>query len=515
MRKITEILRLHYHCRRSQREIAQSVGLSKSAVAKCLARAQVAGITWPLDSALDDKALERRLYPPLATVVEDEALPDWSVVSRELRRKGVTKLLLWEEYRALNPHGLGYSRFCERFLEWQKNARLSMRQVHKAGEKLFVDFTGTRISIHNVLDGSRREAEIFVATWGASNCTFATATFSQDLPSWIKCHIDAFNFFGCIPEVLVPDNLKSGVTKACHYDPDINQTYLEFANHYDVAVIPAHAGKPKHKAKVEFSVLLVTRWIIAALRKRKFFSLDELNEAIAELLVRLNAKPFQKMPGSRQSVFENLDRPAAKPLPSRHYVYAETTKAKVNIDYHVVIDDHFYSVPYQLRGEHVTCRTTSTAIEILYKNRRIYTHARSYKKWDYTTVKEHMPESHRRYLEWTPSRILSWATTIGPNTTDLMQAIMGDKQHAEQGYRGCLGIFRLAKHYGRDRIEAACARALAAKAHRYKHVKAILENGLDRKPLETAQALPVIHHDNIRGGSYYQQLTEENTHHGE
>ena len=312
-----------------------------------------------------------------------------------------------------------------------------------------------------------------------------------------------------MPNIAVPDNLKSGVTLPCRYDPDINETYSELARHYGFAIIPARSGKPKDKAKAEFGVLLVTRWILAALRKRRFHSLDELNEAIFELLERLNAKPFQKMPGSRLSVFQSLDKPAALPLPVQRYIYAEVVKARVNIDYHVALDDHFYSVPFQLRGEQIRARMTAMAVEILHKNRRIHTHARSYRKWDFTTVLEHMPRAHRAHVEWTPSRIIDWAAKTGPNTAALVKAIISERAHPEQGYRAALGIIRLGSRYGKDRLEAAAGRALSFGAHRYRYVKSILERQLDRSvPLSPPKSAPIVH-ENIRGGNYYNFVKEE------
>lgn len=513
MQKIREILRLKWECGLSLNQIASSCKSSKTAVRKCLRRAEAVGLKWPLPAGMDDIGLERQLYPaaPSSEDGRQGTLPAWSDIHMELKKKGVTLRLLWEEYKERQPGGIQYSWFCELYDLWRKKERLSMRQIHKAGEKLFVDYAGKTIPIINPETGKTRQAEIFVAVWGASNFTFAEAVWSQELPSWISSHTRAFEYFRCVPEITVPDNLKSGVTKACRYDPDLNPTYRELSAHYGFAIIPARARHPKDKAKVEAGVQLVTRWILAALRNRKFFSLDELNSAIKELLERLNSKPFQKMPGSRRSLFETLDRPAAKALPETPYVYAEILRATINIDYHIVVDDHFYSAPYQLRGERVIVRLTENTVEILFKNKRIFTHHRSYKKWGYTTIPEHMPEAHRKHLEWTPSRIMSWAESIGPSTANVVKNILEAGQHPEQGYRGCLGIFRLGKQYGNARIEDACKRASVFEAYRYKHVKSILERGLDNQNPgsdEPAKVTP-IHHENIRGNEYYHQFNEE------
>lgn len=518
MRKIREILRLKWECGLSLSKIGESCDLSKSAVGDCLKRAEMAGVTWPLPDELDDRALEARLYATGVKTVGTLSTippPDWAEAHMELKKKGVTRMLLWQEWRATQPDCVSYSRYCELYDEWSKKQRLSMRQVHKAGERLFVDYAGATIPVVDAKTGEVRAAQIFVAVWGASNFAFAEASWSQDLPSWISSHVSALEYFGCVPEITTPDNLKSGVTKACRYDPDLNPTYGELASHYGFAIIPARARKPKDKAKAEAGVLLVTRWIIAALRKRKFFSLAELNEAVLELLERLNDKPFQKMPGSRRSVFESLDRPAAKPLPEMRYVYAEVLKARVNIDYHVAVDDHFYSVPYQLRGEEVKIRLTINTVEILFKNRRIYAHRRSYKKWDFTTIAEHMPEAHKKHLEWTPVRIVSWAATIGKATAEVAAEIIRCHAHPEQGYRSCLGLIRLGDRYGKERLEEACKRAITFRAYRYKSVKSILEKGLDRGPPDarTTADLKPIHHSNIRGGAYYKTLDTKGTAH--
>lgn len=418
-------------------------------------------------------------------------------------RRGLPGSFFWQEYIEREPGGVSYSRYCELYQAFLKKSRISMRQHHVAGEKLFVDFAGSTITVRDLKTGAVRKAQVFVAVWGASNFTYAEAVWSQDLPSWTACHVHAFEFFGCVPEILVPDNLKSGVTLPCRYDPDVNETYGELARHYGCAVIPARSRKPKDKAKAEVGVQVTTRWIIAALRHRRFFSLEEVNETILELLALLNAKPFQKLPGCRESVFLDLDKPAAKRLPPERYVYAEVSKARVNIDYHVALDDHFYSVPFQLRGEQIRARMTAATVEILFKNRRIVTHARSYKEWGYTTLPEHLPRAHRAQAEWTPTRIIALARKSGKNTAALVEKIITEKDHPEQGYRAALGVIRLGERYGKDRLEAAATRALAFGAHRYKYVQTILERQLDGSiPTSPPPSAPIVH-ENIRGGHYY------------
>jgi len=508
MRKIRDILRLRFENQLSFKNIAKCCHVSSSTALECVTRASAKGLSWPLVESLDDNQLETMLYPRKShSRVSNEAIPDWSSIRDELTHKGVTLELLWREYTERHPDGFGYSYFCELFSQWLKKSRISMRQIHLAGEKLFVDFAGKKVPIFDSQTGKIQWAEVFVAVWGASNFTYAEAVLSEDLPSWIKCHVNAFEYFGCVSHVVVPDNLKAAITKACRYDPDVNPAYQELASHYGFAVIPARVRKPKDKAHAEFGVRLVTRWIIAALRKRKFFSLSELNAAIREHLEKLNDKPFQKKPGSRRSAFEAIDKPAAKDLPSSPYCYAEILRTKVNIDYHIEVDGHYYSLPYQLRGEHVIVRLTGNAVEILFKNKRLLTHVRSYKKYGYTTLPEHLPERHRQYQEWKPSRIVSWAATIGPWTKKAVIQIIETRPHPEQGYRQCLGILRLAQFCGGIRMENACARAFSFNAVSYGKIKSILDKGLENTPNSQKREYPqkIIQHQNLRGSDYYQQ----------
>jgi transposase len=428
---------------------------------------------------------------------------------QERKKKGVTLQLLWHEYKEGNPEGYQYSQFCELYRKWLDKLDVCLRQEYRAGEKLFVDYAGQTIPLQDSLTGQTHPAYLFVATLGASNYTFAEATLTQDLPSWIQSHVHAFEFFAGVPEILIPDNLKTGVTHPCRYEPDINPTYLELAEHYGCAVIPTRTGKPKDKAKVESAVLIAERWILAALRNQTFFSLEELNQAIREKLQEFNLRKFQKLETTRKELFENLDRLALKPLPEAPYEYAEWKKATVNIDYHIEVDGHYYSVPYQLVKESVEIRFTSTTVEVLFKNRRVASHARSYRRGSYTTLKEHMPKAHQQHLEWTPSRIIRWAAQTGPHTEKLITQILETKPHPQQGFRSCLGIIRLGKQYPKERLEAACAYALSIHGFFYKSVQSILKNGLDQKhtllPKKADPTLPLpLQHPNIRGKEYYQ-----------
>ena len=512
MRTIKEVLRLKWELKLTNQQISQSCNIARSTIREYLERALNAGLSWPLVPDLDDGQLETILFPlspsPLS---EQRSLPAMEYIHKELGRKGVTLRLLWLEYKQGNPEGYQYSQFCLLYHRWRDKLDVSLRQNHRAGEKLFVDYAGQTIPITDAVSGQTRDAYLFVATLGASSYTFAWASLSQDLPSWIETHVRAFHFIGGVPEILVPDNLKSGVTKPCYYEPDINPTYYELARHFGAVIIPARVRKPKDKAKVESAVLVAERWILAALRNHTFFSIAELNRAIAEKLEELNNRKFQKIDGSRWSLYESIDRPALKPLPASAYEYAEWKKARVNIDYHIEIDRHYYSLPYQLVKEQVEVRLTAGTVEAFFKNRRVAGHPRSYIKGAYTTLAEHMPKSHQKYLEWTPSRIMEWAGKNGPNTRKLVEAIMEKRKHPTQGFRSCLGIIRLNKQYSPERVEAACGRALILKAYGYKSVESILKNKLDQQTLpEGSQSEKSIIHYNIRGRKYYSQKEVNN-----
>jgi transposase len=506
MRKIREVLRLHGEAHLSARQIGKSCSISPTTATLYLNRAEAAGLSWPLPPELDDAALERLLFvSPLPADFPQRPLPDWVSIHQELKRKGVTLHLLWQEYKAQYPEGISYSQFCALYRRFTQSLDLALRQEHRAGEKLFVDFAGQIVSVVDSRTGEPKAAHIFVAVLGASNYTYALATWSEDLPSWMMAHVHAFEFLGGVPAIVVPDNLKSAVSKACRYEPDLNPTYQELARHYGTVVIPARVRKPRDKAKVEVGVLIVERWILAALRNRTFFTLAELNSAIRSLLVRLNDRPFKKLPGSRRLLFEMLDRPALRPLPQGRYEYAEWKKARVNIDYHIEVLGHYYSVPYALVHEQLDVRLTDRTVEIFHKGQRVASHPKSDHAGRHTTLAEHMPKSHQRYLEWTPSRLIHWAEKMGPATAQVVQTILSSRLHPEQGFRACLGILRLGKGYGQDRLEAACCRAIALKSFSYKSIESILKTGLDRRPLPSEIAsTQTFEHENIRGPHYYQ-----------
>jgi transposase len=504
MRKIREVLRLCLGGEISARQAAESLDIGRTAAREYLDRARKVALSWPLPDDLDDTALENLLFPRNASLeVQGRNMPSYDYLYKELKKKHTTLQLLWHEYRENNPEGYQYSQFCQRYREWAKTLDVSLRQDYKAGEKLFVDFAGDTIPIHDEMTGAITPAYLFVATMGASNYTYAQASFSQDLYAWTSLHVNTFQFLGAVPMIIVPDNLKAGVSRPCRYEPEINPTYQEMATHYGTTIIPARVAKPRDKAKVESAVLIAERWIIASLRNHTFFGIEELNKAIREKVAELNNRPLQKMKVPRKELFETIDRPAMKPLPQDRYEYAEWEKPRVNIDYHVEIKRHYYSVPYQLKGQVVTARITARTVEIFFKGKRVASHARSYEPSKHTTVTEHMPESHKRYLEWTPSRIIRWAEKTGPSTGLLLKEIMESKSHPEQGFRSCLGIIRLEKPYGQKRLEAACTRALLMKSYSYRSVKSILENNLDGKELPPERPSSPIAHENIRGKSYF------------
>ncbi|MGB4988880.1 MAG: IS21 family transposase [Pyrinomonadaceae bacterium] len=506
MRLFKEVLRLKLTARLSHRQIASALRIGVGTVSNYLAAFERSGLPYPLPDGMDEADLRRLLFPPTtASSASEFAVPDFSDIHEQLRLKGVTRQLLWEEY--CHEHGsrsYSYTQFCVRYRKWVGRRKLSMRQTHRPGEKVFVDYCGKTIPIINAATGGVAEAQIFVAVLGASNYTYAEATRSQKLGDWIGSHTRAFEFFGGVPQLVVPDNLKSAVTKACRYEPLLNQTYEEMLSHYNTAALPARPAKPKDKAKVEAGVQVVTRWILARLRHHQFFSLFALNLEIRRLLVELNDREFKRLPGTRRSRFEELDQPVLQPLPLTAYEYAEWRKARVGIDYHIEFERHYYSVPAAFVKREVEVRLTAQTIECFSGGKRIAAHARSSLQGAHSTQTEHMPKAHRAHLEWTPGRFLSWAGEIGEATRELVQHLLWTRPHPEMGYRSCLGLLGLKKRFGAERLEAACQRALDNGTPARRSVLSILQNGLDRLPPaeETEQPLPA--HGNIRGSSYYQ-----------
>ena len=507
MRIIKDILRLKFDSNLSQRQISRSLNIGLGTVSLHLKRVQKSTLSWPLPDGMSDIELERILFPgQLATARGNYVEPDYPAMHKELKQKGVTKQLLWEEYKQVHKEdGYQYSQYCQRYRDWVLTLKRSMRQVHKAGEKLFIDYCGPTISITNPDTGEVYQAQVFVATWGASNYTYAEATRSQQKADWIQSHINAFEFFGGVPEILVPDNLRSAVTKNCRYEPIINESYQHLAQHYKTTVIPARPYKPKDKAKAENAVLVVERWIMARLRHNTFFTLAELNQHIRFLLDDLNQRPFKKLPGSRCSQFEALDRLALRALPIQAYHFTEFKLVRVNIDYHIEYDKHYYSVPHHLVKHQLEAQATRDVVRLYFKGKQIATHARSHRQGAHSTDAAHMPQAHRKHSEWSPERLLSWSKKLGPSVTRLVKTLLEKKQHPEQAYRACLGLLNLSRSYEPARLDKACERALAIGSTTVRSVKSILEKGMDQltdTPVQTQEST-CSEHDNVRGANYY------------
>ncbi len=513
MRRLRELLRLKYEAGLSHRAIAQACTVGLGTVTTYLQRAAAAGLQWPLPDDLDDAALEARLFARRFAQANDRHVPDWCQLHEELKKPGVTRQLLWLEYRAQHPGGYGHTQFCERYRRWAHTLKPSMRQVHRAGEKLFVDFSGTRPHLVDGKTGEEILIELFVGVLGASGLIYAEATWSQDLPSWIGAHVRMLEYFQGSSAIWVPDNLKSGVTTADRYEPEINRTYVELAQHYGAVVIPARVARPKDKPKAEVSIQIAQRWILAVLRHQTFFTLADLNAAIRARLDAINDRPMKALGVSRRVLFEQLDRPALRPLPPTRYELAEWKPCRVNIDYHVEVDHTFYSVPYQLVHERVDARFTAMTVEVFFKGRRVAAHARLVGRGRFATQLDHMPRAHRAHAEWTPSRLIAWAEQTGPATGRLVAGILERRPHPEQGYRACLGLMRLGRVHGADRLEAACHRAERLRSYRYRTVEHILINQQDRLPLEEpAPARPALTHENLRGATYYEEAYADAPH---
>ena len=503
MRRTKEICRL-IDAELSGRAIARSLGLSNSTVGDAITRLKASGLTWELVETMSETELERRLYRERGHTAPDPRIPDWEHVHKELGRKHTTLLLLWCEYRAEHPDGFGYSWYCAHYRTWLRAVDPVMRQTHKYGDKLFVDWAGDTVPLVCADTGEITGAHLFLAVLGASNYLYLEAFRNETTAAFLTGHVNAFAYMQGVPALLVPDNLKTGVTRSDRYDPDLNTDYADMAAHYGTAIMPARVKKPRDKAKVESGVLHVYRSILAPLRHRTFFSLAELNEALAELLEEVNDRPFQKMSGSRRSVFLEHEAALLRPLPEHPYRYREHRSAKVGIDYHIEVAAHRYSVPFHLIGEKVEVFLDERTAEIYHKGERVALHVRSHVRGGFSTTPEHMPSSHRAHAEWTPERMEKWAAKTGPACAAFASRLMTTRDHPEIGFRGCMGLMNLGRKYGDARVEAACERALTSGANRYQSVKSILEKGLDTVPLPAPpKPPPVPEHDNLRGPDYY------------
>lgn len=508
MRRVREILRYRFEQGLGHKAISYRVGAAPSTVRETLRRAAVAGLAWPLGADVSDAVLEAALYRAAGTKTGHRRCPepDWAAIHCELKRKHVTLQIVWDEYIAQHPEGYRYSRFCDLYRGWAAKLPVTMRQTHAAGEKLFVDYAGDKVAVVvDRLTGEIRDAHIFVAVLGASSLSYAEASWTETLPDWIAAHVRALEAFGGAPALFVPDNAKVAVIKACLYDPQVNRSYAEMAAHYDSAVLPTRPRRPRDKAKVEACVLIVERWLFGRLRHRIFYSLAELNAAIGDLLADLNDRRIMRRVGqTRRQLFEAIDRPALKALPLEPYVFAEWRRRRAGLDYHVEIERHYYSVPYRFAREPVEARITARTIELFHKGERIAAHMRGSGNGRHTTISEHMPSSHRRFADWTIERIATESAAIGPCAALLCEKILTDRPHPEQGFRACLGIVRLVKGFGRERVEAACSRALDIGARTYGSVRSILDNRLDQAPApRQARDDRTITHPNIRGSRYY------------
>jgi transposase len=495
----------------ASRDIARTVGSGKTTVYEYLARAEAAGVVWPLPEGMDAERLEGMLFPrPSAELARRRPVPEWRQLHRELKRgRHVTLRLLWLEWREIHPDGWGYSQFCLRYHQWLGGQDVVMRLSYDAGERMFVDFSGDKAPFVDPETGEICEAEVFVAVLGCSGLLFVEATRAQDLGSWLGAHQHAWHAYGGVATVTVPDNLKAAVTKACWYDPELNPSYVELANHFGTIVLPTRTAKPRDKAAVEAGVLTVERWVLAPLRHRRLIGLGELNEAIAERVGWVNGRPFRGEPVSRRELFEELERAALRPLPEAGWEFATWKKATVNIDYHVELDHRFYSVPYQLVGQQLDVRATQRTVEVLRGGKRVASHAREWGRRRFITDPAHMPASHRAHAEWTPSRLIAWAATISPAAASLVEQLLAARPHPEHAYRACLGLMSLGRKYGHDRLAAACERALATRAISYSSVKSILAENLDRLGLPDAPQAPApAAHDNLRGADYWAQTDQ-------
>ena len=505
MRQIREILRLRYTANLSLRQIRASLKISLGGAQKIINQAHSLGLDWEAVTALDDDPLAQLFYPKADTrTTAALQTPDWTEVHRELKRKGMTKQLLWEEYCQQYPNRCySYSQYCFLYSDWRRKQKRSMRQTHKAGEKLFVDYAGQTVSIIQKKTGEVRSAQIFVSVLGASNYTYCEATWTQTLPDWLGSHARALTFLGGVPRLIVPDNLKSGVSKACRYDPDTHPAYAQLAAHYQTAILPARPYKPKDKSKAEVGVQIIERWILARLRHHSFFSLTELNQAIQTLLLWANHKPFKKSNGCRHQWFESIDKPALLPLPKHPYEYTDIKTVRVNIDYHIQYDNHLYSVPHHLVGEKLTLQAKAYLIEMLFHNKRVASHPRQYRP-GITTLPEHMPTAHQKHQQWTGNRIRNWAQDIGDHARKWVHYQLTVKDHEEQAFRVCLGLLNLSRQYTHQRLNKACMIANQQKLYRLAQVKSILKSNQDQlipddHEQPTQSSLLPQHHENIRG----------------
>ena len=503
MRKIRQVLRLALEEGLSQRAISTILRISRDAVSDYVIRATAAGIGCPIPVELDDVQLERLLYPPASVRQQNTPIPDWDIIHKEMKSKGATLKVLHQEYLAQQPEGIAYSQFCHLYGIWRKSLKSYMRQTYMAGERALVDYAGPTIPILNLQTGETRTAQIFVGILGASNYIYAEAHWSQKLPNWIAAHVRMFEYFGGAPQIIVCDNLKSAVIKASSTEPIVHDGYQHMAQHYGAVIVPARPKRPKDKAKAENAVLVVERWILFRLRKRVFTELSDLNAAIAELLKELNERPFQKLPGSRWSQFEAIDKPALRPLPTRAYEYTEFRRTRIGMDGRFNVDGTPYNAPYTLSGKVVDLRITHSTVEVMYEYVRVASHVRN----EGTTPvinPQYISPANRHFGLWSPEESLDWSASIGLNVKSLLQTLLTASKAKEQGYRTTRALKQLHAKFGSERLESACCKAMEIGVNSISSVRSILRTGIDQQTSTDASHQEAsFDHPNVRGPNYY------------
>jgi transposase len=502
--KIKEILRLKYEAQLSNRAIAGACKVSNSTVGEYLKRAETAGVSWPLGE-IGEEELYQKLFPEKAVVSERKyPVPDWKEVQKEKKQKGVTLQLLWQEYKEKYPEGYQYSRFCEYFQRWKDSQVEPRRHIeHTGGEQMQVDYAGLKIPVTDPETGEISQASVFVAILPASNYIYAEAQSSENQCNWNNGHVRALEYFGGVPKIVVPDNLKTGITKPNYYEPGVNLAYQELAEYYQFAVLPARIKKPRDKGSGENGVQNVERWVIAPLRNRKFFSVHEVNQAFIEKLDRLNNKVMQAVGRTRRQEFEEIDQLNLRPLPEKPYEYTERKTATVNIDYHIEFNEHLYSVPHALIHQKVDIHATEKMVEIRHHGKSVAIHPRNFRQGRFSTLREHMPANHQFMEDINPDRLIEWGSKIGPQTATLVKATLRSRPFPEQAYRSCLGILSLAKKYDYALLEQACQSVFEAKEFSYKAVAEELIYLQKQVAAPVIETLPT--HENIRGADYYQE----------
>lgn len=510
MTPIKDLCRMLLTTSLSNRRIAGALHIAPNTANRYRARLAEEALDWTTVSELDEETLNRRLNTGRSQLLLTFVEPDWSYVHDELQRRGVTVTLLHEEYaESLVANAMSETEFRRRLHRYQRTRGLVMRQVHRPGECLFLDFSGMRPSLTDPVTGERTPVELFAAVFGASRKTFVYAVASQTLPDWIHANVTALEFFGGVPMFLVPDNLKSAVISHKRGEGALlNKTYSECAAHYGTTILPARPSTPKDKAHVELGVKIAQRWILARLRNRTFASLVELNLAIAELLTRMNDKPMRGCGGkSRSQLFDELDRPALNALPVVPYIFGEwQIGMRVGQDYHVRWGDQYYSVPYTLVSAKVNLKATRTEIMVFHRDRRVALHPRHHEPGYVCTLPEHQPQSHRAYARDQPAAVMTWAQAAGGAVHRFLQQHIEHHRRPAQSLQAGRGLQKLAREYGIDRLQAACDKALRLHACSIRSVKSMLQRGLERfapSAEEAANDTPVTTHDNVRGANYY------------